>query len=201
MTAPPDATWREPEADVAFWAAVRTDLLAHQPPDWRPSSRARGAATLLRAALASAGFRAVLLHRVAHAARRHGGAAGRVASRVLFWCGRHWYGCAIAPTARLHGGLVLPHPQGIVIGGDVVIGPRAWLFQNVTVGGAPGRAGMPRIGANARLYAGAVVAGPVRVGDDVMIGANAVVSADVPSRSVVRATTVTTVTTVTAGSP
>ena len=100
--------------------------------------------------------------------------------------GRHWYGCALASTARLHGGLVLPHPHGIVVGGGAVVGPRAWIFQHVTIGGAPGRVGMPHIGADARLYAGAVVTGPVRVGDGVTIGANAVVHRDVPARTAVR---------------
>ena len=81
----------------------------------------------------------------------------------------------------------MPHPQGIVIGADVGIGPRAWIFQNVTIGGAPGKYGMPKIGADVRIYAGAVLVGPVTIGDHVLIGANAVVTNDVPDHSAARA--------------
>jgi serine O-acetyltransferase len=113
---------------------------------------------------------------------------GRVLAAILFWIGRHWYGCSIASTARLHAPLVFPHPQGIVIGPGVVVGPRTWIFHNVTIGGVPGRSGMPRVGCDARIYTGAVICGPVVVGDNVMVGANTVVSRDVPSRSLVRPT-------------
>ena len=65
-------------------------------------------------------------------------------------------GSAGTPTAasstplRLHGGLILPHPQGIVVGPGVVLGPRAWIFQNVTIGGRTGKVGTARVGADAR---------------------------------------------------
>jgi serine O-acetyltransferase len=127
-----------------------------------------------------------LLYRAANAARARLGPPGRLIAAAIFWATRHGYGCSIAATSRLHGGLILPHPQGIVVGANVEVGPRAWIFQNVTIGGTPGRAGAPRAGADARFYAGAVVAGPVRLGDDVVVGANAVVTRDVPSGRVVR---------------
>ena len=141
-----------------------------------------GAAIVVR----SSGFHVMVLHRLAHTLPHRGGFAGRAAAGVLFWGIRHFYGCSIAPTARLHGGLILPHPQGIVIGAGAVIGPRAWIFQNVTIGGAPGKVGMPRVGADARIYCGAVLTGPISVGDHVMVGANAVVARDVPDRALVR---------------
>jgi serine O-acetyltransferase len=128
----------------------------------------------------------VLTYRLAHTTRARLSLPGRCLAAVLHWWGRHWYACTLSPEARLHGGLILPHPQGIVIGQGAVVGPRAWIFQNVTLGGAPGKAGLPLVGADARLYAGAVLTGPVRLGDNVMVGANAVVACDVPSRMVVR---------------
>lgn len=64
--------------------------------------------------------------------------------------------------------------------GPAKIGPNAWIFQNVTIGGRPGKAGGPRIGADARIYAGAVIAGPIQLGEGVVVGANAVVARDVP---------------------
>lgn len=171
---------------VPLWRSLRCDVLAHIPLDRRPASRAGVAALVLRVALRSSGFRCGAAYRVAHTARCLG-MPGRIVAAALFWWCRHWYGCAIAPTARIHGGLILPHPQGIVIGPGVVVGSRAWIFQNVTIGGAPGRAGVPRVGADARVYAGAVITGPVVVGDNVMVGANAVVSSHVPDRMLVRA--------------
>jgi serine O-acetyltransferase len=45
---------------------------------------------------------------------------------------------------------------------------------------------MPRVGADARIFAGAVLTGPVTLGDNVVVGANAVVARDVPARTLVR---------------
>jgi serine O-acetyltransferase len=182
------ADWSDaaPGAPLPFWRSVAADVRAHASPADRPASRRGWAWVALAVAVGSSGFHAVLLYRLAHAARGRLGWPGRLLARLIFWVSRHWYACSLAPTARLHGGLILPHPQGIVIGAGVVLGPRAWVFQNVTLGGAPGREGMPHIGADARIFAGAVVTGPITVGDNVMIGANAVVAEDVPSRSLVR---------------
>jgi serine O-acetyltransferase len=185
-TAPPDWSEPDPSRPVPFWSSLRADIRAHLNPADRPRTRRGWLWPGLGVVLRSSGFRLGLLYRLAHAAHRRLGVPGRVLAGVLFWLGRHWYGCCLASTARLYGGLILPHPQGIVIGAGVVVGPRAWIFHNVTLGGAPGKVGMPRIGADARLFAGAVITGPVVVGDQVMIGANTVVSRDIPSRMAVR---------------
>lgn len=169
---------------LPFWSSLRQDVVAHVPPERRPA--ARWVRWTLAVALRSSGFRMVLTYRLAHTLRHRLGLLGRLPSAWLFWFGRHFYGCSLAPTARLHGGLCLPHPQGIVIGPDVELGPRGWVLQNVTIGGAPGKAGMPCIGADARLFAGAVLVGPITIGDGVTVGANAVVSRDVPSGATVR---------------
>lgn len=81
---------------------------------------------------------------------------------------------------------MLPHPQGIVIGGAAKIGSRCWIFQNVTIGGAPGKDGHPTIGNDCRIYTGAVITGPIYVGSGVMVGANSVVHRDVSDKSLVR---------------
>jgi serine O-acetyltransferase len=177
-----------PDASVLpFWKSVYEDALAHVPPGQHSGLRAGGSGLILRIVLTSAGFRCTLLYRLSYASRHRVPILGTIASKLLFWIGRHWYGCSIAGTARIAGGVVLPHPQGIVIGTAVCIGERAWIYQNVTIGGAPNRSGMPEIGINARIYPGAVIAGPIRVGDDVWIGANTVVLDDVPGGKIVRA--------------
>jgi serine acetyltransferase len=181
-------SWSEadPGRPLPFWASLRADIVAHVPKEERTTTPRSWAFKVAGIVVRSSGFHVMAIHRLAHTLAHRGGFPGRAAAGLLFWWLRHFYGCAIASTARLHGGVILPHPQGIVIGAGVVIGPRAWIFQNVTVGGAPGKVGMPRVGAVARIYCGAVLTGPIVVGDNVMVGANAVVFKDVPDRTLVR---------------
>lgn len=173
-------------APMNFWNSVYADALAHIPPDDRARIVRSAAGLVLRTLLSSSGFRCSLVYRVGHHAGRLG-FVGRGIASALNWFNRHWYGCSIASTARIEGGLILPHPHGIVIGAEACVGPRAWIFQNVTIGGIPGKAGMPKVGADARVYAGAVVVGPIVIGDRVQIGACAVVFRDVPGGASVRA--------------
>lgn len=92
-------------------------------------------------------------------------------------------GADIPLNCKLGGGLLLPHPNGIVIHPDVEIGPNCLLFQQVTLG-ANDR-GVPRIGGHVDIGAGAKVLGPVNVGHHARIGANSVVTRDVPDRATV----------------
>jgi serine O-acetyltransferase len=82
---------------------------------------------------------------------------------------------------HLGGGLLLPHPNGIVIHPDAVIGPNCLVFQQVTIGTVESRAGAPHIGAHVDIGAGAKILGPVVIGDHARIGANAVVLRNVPA--------------------
>lgn len=174
------------DATVPLWTSIRDDLIAHVPPEMRNMSRLKWIWTILRILLLSHGFHAILIYRFGHTSRYRLGLVGKVIAHLLFWFGRHWYGCALSPTARIYGGIILPHPQGIIIGPDVVIGSRSWIFQNVTIGGVPGKVGVPSIGSDSRIYTGAVVVGPIRVGCHVVVGANVVISFDVPDRTIVR---------------
>jgi serine O-acetyltransferase len=187
--APPPLPWVDPAPGrpIPLRAALGADIVAHIPPQQRPRSRLGWCLAALPIIVRSSGFHAVFAYRLAHTLRARGGWPGRAASAILFWLIRHLYACSLAPTARLHGGLMLPHPQGLVIGPGAVVGPRAWIFHNVTLGGVPGRAGLPCVGSDARIYAGAVLVGPITLGDNVFVGANAVIHRDVPARSMVRA--------------
>lgn len=82
-------------------------------------------------------------------------------------------------NATIEGGLQLIHPNGIVLHPDARIGPNCLILQQVTIGTGP-KPGVPHIGANVLIGAGAKVLGGVRVGDRARIGANAVVIDDVP---------------------
>ena len=175
-----------PGLPLPFWSSLKADLVAHVPPERRSMSRSAWALAGLGVAARSSGFHVTFSYRAAHALRPRLGPLGRAASSLIFWWVRHAYACAIAPTSRLHGGLILPHPQGIVVGGDAEVGPRCWIYHNVTLGGTVGRAGCPRVGADSRIFAGAVLVGPIVLGHGVMVGANVVVTRDVPDRCFVR---------------
>jgi len=69
---------------------------------------------------------------------------------------------------------------GIVIHGDSVVGERTLIRQNVTIGTRHKGGGVPKIGANVSIGAGAVLVGDITIGDSAIIGANSVVTRDVP---------------------
>jgi serine O-acetyltransferase len=81
-------------------------------------------------------------------------------------------GADIPLNSRIGGGLLLPHPNGIVVHPDAEIGPNCLLFQQTTI--AVGS----RLGGHVDVGAGAKIIG-VTVGDHVVIGANAVVTHDI----------------------
>jgi serine O-acetyltransferase len=85
-------------------------------------------------------------------------------------------------TAVIGPGLHLPHCGGRVLHAGVRIGRDCCLTQGVTVGisGRGERRGVPEIGDRVYLGANAVVAGRIRVGNDVLVGANSLVNRDVP---------------------
>jgi len=110
-----------------------------------------------------------------------------VASR---WLGKYWVlehrfwsvvtGADIPLNCNIGGGFLLPHPTGVVIFPESIIGPNCLVFQQVTIGVGGTKPGAPVVGGNVYFGAGAKVLGGVRIGDDARIGANAVVLQDVP---------------------
>jgi serine O-acetyltransferase len=88
-------------------------------------------------------------------------------------------GAEVPITSKIDGGLLMPHPNGIVIHPDVKIGPNCLIFQQVTIGSVAG-GGVPTVGGHVDIGAGAKVLGSVHLGNDAKIGANAVVRIDVP---------------------
>ena len=106
--------------------------------------------------------------------------------RMLVLRHRFWSavtGADVPLNAQIGGGLLIPHPNGIVIHPGAVIGPNCLLFQQVTIGAT--ERGVPRLGGHVDIGAGAKVIGPITIGDHVQVGANAVVTRDVPAGSVV----------------
>jgi serine O-acetyltransferase len=95
-------------------------------------------------------------------------------------------GAHIPISCQIDGGLLLPHPNGIVIHPDTTIGPNCLIFQQVTIGVTHSSSRPPTIGGHVDIGAGAKILGPVVIGDHVRIGANAVVTKDVPSNKTAR---------------
>jgi serine O-acetyltransferase len=91
-------------------------------------------------------------------------------------------GADIPLNCQIGGGLLIPHPNGIVIHPDVKIGVNCLIFQQVTLGIRSGP-GVPTIGGHVDIGAGAKILGPIRIGHHVKIGANAVVIKNVPSQT------------------
>ncbi len=89
-------------------------------------------------------------------------------------------GADIPLGCQIGGGLLIPHPNGIVIHADCTIGPNCIIFQQVTLG-IRNTAVPPRLGANVAIGAGAKILGDITLHDNVRVGANSVVLQDVPA--------------------
>lgn len=88
-------------------------------------------------------------------------------------------GADIPITCNIGGGLLLPHPNGVVIHPDAKIGPNCLILQQVTIGTLDGVA-TPTIGGQVDIGAGAKVLGDITLGNHARVGANAVVLIDIP---------------------
>jgi serine O-acetyltransferase len=80
-------------------------------------------------------------------------------------------------------GLFIEHGYATTITAQK-LGAGCWINQNVTIGNGS-RPGRPVLGDGVYVRTGAVVLGPVTVGDRAHIGANSVVTRDVPAGAIV----------------
>jgi serine O-acetyltransferase len=90
------------------------------------------------------------------------------------------YSCEIGP------GILIGHFSNIMVAGNVKIGTNCTLHQGVTIGlaGRENYKGVPKLGDNVFIGAGAVVLGKISIGNNVAIGANAVVAENVENSAV-----------------
>jgi serine O-acetyltransferase len=111
------------------------------------------------------------------------GTLAKLRAKIAVLRHRFWSvitGADIPINSVIAGGLMLPHPNGVVLHPEARIGPNCLLFQQVTIGTGP-KPGLPELGGHVDVGPGAKILGGVRIGDHATIGANAVVIADVPS--------------------
>ncbi|EOH91995.1 serine acetyltransferase [Enterococcus villorum] len=81
-------------------------------------------------------------------------------------------------------GLTIWHPYGIVIHSQAIIGENVTIRQHVTIGKAHDEGGLPIIGNNVSIGAGAIIIDEIKIGDNTVIGANAVVTKSCPENAV-----------------
>lgn len=134
-----------------------------------------------------AGFRAVVFYRVGNWFCKR---KLRVIAKMLECLMHHLCHCWIGSTAEIGPGFLVGHVCGLVIADGTVIGKNCDVRQNVTLGGNYNKTDdqgrfFPILGDNVSLGAGAVVIGPVKVGNNSIVGANSVVNRDVPENVIV----------------
>ena len=115
-------------------------------------------------------------------ARESLGLLARTQGKLAVLRHRFWSavsGSDVPLNSSIAGGLLLPHPNGVVLHPEARIGPNCILFQQVTIGTGP-KPGVPELGGHVDVGPGAKILGGVRIGDHAVIGANAVVLSDVP---------------------
>ena len=153
---------------------VAAPIVSARVPDWSRESKSFWSWHPSRSLLASL--------RAYERASRGRGIGAAVSRKLAVLRHRFWSivtGADIPLECRLGGGLLIPHPNGVVIHPKAEVGPNCLIFQQVTLGEVGGVA--PRLGGHVDVGAGAKVLGGIVVGDDALIGANAVVLQDVPA--------------------
>jgi serine O-acetyltransferase len=130
---------------------------------------------------------AVIPYRIAHELHREG---APIVARTITEIAHQRTGIDIHAGASIGPGLFIDHGTGVVIGETAVLGRDVRLHQGVTLGGAlPAREGRrhPSIGDGVVIHPGAVLLGPIEVGEQSVIDANVVLRQDVPPHAFVRA--------------
>jgi serine O-acetyltransferase len=158
------------KSDVRIWADMHRRT--------RPSGSV-GLLTAVWLGISYAGLRAVLLHRLAHAAHRR---RIRLVPLLLANLNLTLHGFDIPPHVPVGPGFYVPHPVGTVITARA-LGTNVSLVSAVTIGMRKGL-DFPLIGDDVYIGAGARVLGGITVGTGAQIGANAVVTCNVPPHGV-----------------
>ncbi|KUL28623.1 serine O-acetyltransferase [Chlorobium limicola] len=116
---------------------------------------------------------------------RKGDPVSQTIKRIAVLQHRFWSavcGADIPLDSKIGGGLLIPHPNGIVIHPQAKIGPNCLIFQQVTIG-ASGASEVPVIEGHVDIGAGARILGNITIGAHARIGANAVVITDIPANA------------------
>lgn len=140
-------------------------------------------ARLLVLALLRARTLSVVLFRLAQLCGQRSPIAGDLIKQL----NQFLTGADLAWRARIGPGLILYHPQGVVIGAGVAIGRDCSVQQGVTLGTrrvSDPVSQSPELGDSCQLGSGCKLVGAIQIGSGVTVGANAVCTHDAPNDTV-----------------
>lgn len=107
-------------------------------------------------------------------------------SRLLDYLNRFIFGCWVPGSIAIGRDLVLGYwGMSIVVHSDCKLGDRIHIDQCVTIGGNGVELGVPELGSDVYIGAGAKILGSITIGDNCIVAANAVVLKNVPEGSIV----------------
>ncbi len=160
-----------------LFASILADLRA--PVEKDPAARG-----YLDVVLSYPGWKALTVHRFAHALYR---ARVPMVPRFVASLSRFWTGIEIDPGATIGDGVFIDHGSGVVIGETAEVGDGCTIYQGVTLGGTSLQRTKrhPTLGRNVTVGSGAALIGAITIGDGARIGANSVVVKDVPPNATV----------------
>ena len=118
------------------------------------------------------GLHAILLHRLSNYVYNYSTIVGRCISQL----NRFITGIEIHPAAKIGKNVFIDHGMGVVIGETSEVGDCCVLYQGVVLGGINSATGKrhPTLGKNVIVGAGAILLGPINVGDYAKVGAGSV---------------------------
>ncbi len=142
------------------------------------------ARSVLEVFLCYPGFHAIWMHRWGHFFWTH---RLRLLGRWFSHVARFFTGIEIHPGATIGRRFFIDHGMGVVIGETAEIGDEVLIYQGVVLGGTTLEKTKrhPTVGNNVIVGTGAILLGPITVGDGARIGAGSVVVKDVPAGAVV----------------
>ena len=136
------------------------------------------------------GVKAIFFHRIANFFAI---AKFDLVARIISQISRFFTGIEIHPKAKIGKNLFIDHGMGVVIGETSEISDNVTIYHNVTLGGTSPSINTneqrnskrhPTLEENVVVGSGAQILGPVVIGRNSLIGANAVVTKDVPEKSI-----------------
>lgn len=136
------------------------------------------AKSLLEVLFCYPGLKAIWMHRIAHFLWVH---KIRLIARMLSQFSRFLTNIEIHPGAKIGKRFFIDHGAGVVIGETTEIHDDVTLYQGVVLGGVSSekKKRHPTIGCEVVIGSGAIILGPITVGDCAKVGANSVVLRDV----------------------
>jgi len=148
---------------------------------FREDPAARSAAEIV---LCYPGLHAIWIHRFSHILWQK---QCRTLARIISHVSRFLTGIEIHPGAKIGRRFFIDHGAGVVIGETTEIGDDVLIYQGVVLGGVSRQKTKrhPTLRNKVVVGAGAIILGPIEIGENARVGAGSVVIGNVPDNSTV----------------